>query len=99
MAEEQFPKFWKCPKCGSDSRLTIKGWEETHNGQCPPGTHWEHQEYTMQTPGDLFPKKVSLHWDICWECGTRYAFKAEITQGKSDLIVQMPKDSGKLKRN
>lgn len=85
---ESFPIKWKC-RCGSEERLSQRGWEKTHPGKVNKETHWGFDVYTMILPGDFVKKAIVVHYDICCACGRTYAFLAEMTTGV-EILPNIP---------
>ena len=85
MAENEFPKIFKCPHCGSSKTVigvSLAPFKE--NGKIPIDAFGAMER--KATPL-LDPRMCTLtvpltmtSWDVCYDCGTYYCTKAEIIQ-------------------
>ena len=85
MASSDFPKMFKCPKCGSDQTTIGKALAPLKmNGTVSLAAFGSmDKKYTpLVEPKDckLFIPILVTHFDVCFECGTYYVTKVEIMQ-------------------
>lgn len=93
---ESFPLQGKCPNCGSDRRLIPDAWHETHATEVNvPKLCLSQMPAVLADPHDLIPKGILILDDVCFDCGTRYIYRAEIVQGQVQ-VVEHPKKNGLL---
>jgi len=87
MAEEnEFPKDFSCPNCKSTKTLgevIVK--PERDAGRLKPDDFASLEQILIPAVlpnaiiGVTIPA-IKEHWDICWECGTRYCTRLEKTR-------------------
>ena len=80
-----FPVSWKC-QCGSERRVTQEAWKSTHNGQAPEETFIRQIRGLLAAPPDLVPHAVHILYDICYDCGTEYPYRAVLEQGHVQMV-------------
>ena len=83
----QFPRvYWKCPRCGCEETVCRKAWqEEVNEGHVSQelkdlSVALERTATPLTDPKRGMVLSVRLlitSYDVCWECGLRYAVRVE----------------------
>ncbi len=109
MPEEKdfIAREYRCPKCSSTERFTQHIVNKVRVKENLPADSFGVLEIKMMPvlnprpaipymPGMIKPVSVA-YFDVCWECGTYYCFRAEETEGPLMLQGgQFPKMPRKL---
>ena len=93
MDELQFPLRFKCPKCGSERRIveTVMN-QEKEKGKVNPNAFGCSRQTNIIVAD---PTKITISvpalivfYDICFDCGTEYCFRVDLTTATPQMRTQ-----------